>query len=48
MDTKLHSIMKNIHEACVNHGEENGSVNYVKGAKLQDLSKLQMLCSIKV
>ena len=38
--TKLHSIMKNIHEACVNHGEENGSVNYVKGANIAGFIKV--------
>ena len=40
VDTKLHSIMKNIHEACVNHGEENGSVNYVKGANIAGFIKV--------
>ena len=40
VDTKLHSIMKNIHEACVNHGEENGLVNYVKGANIAGFIKV--------
>ena len=40
VDTKLHSIMKNIHEACVDHGEENGSVNYVKGANIAGFIKV--------
>ena len=40
VDSKLHSIMKNIHEACVNHGEDNGSVNYVKGANIAGFIKV--------
>jgi glutamate dehydrogenase (NADP+) len=40
VDRKLHSIMKNIHEACVNHGEDNGSVNYVKGANIAGFIKV--------
>lgn len=33
VDSKLHTIMSNIHGQCVEHGKENGYVNYVKGAK---------------
>ena len=33
VDQKLHQIMKNIHQACVKYGNENGSINYVKGSK---------------
>jgi glutamate dehydrogenase (NADP+) len=40
VDSKLHSIMKNIHESCVNHGEDNGSVNYVKGANIAGFIKV--------
>ena len=40
VDRKLHTIMKNIHEACVIHGTENGSVNYVKGANLAGFIKI--------
>ena len=40
VDTKLHTIMKNIHEACVIHGTENGSVNYVKGANIAGFIKI--------
>ena len=40
VDSKLHSIMKNIHEACVNYGEDNGSVNYVKGANIAGFIKV--------
>ena len=32
VDERLHGIMQNIHHACVHHGEENGRINYVKGA----------------
>ena len=38
--TKLHSIMKNIHEACVDNGGDNGSVNYVKGANIAGFIKV--------
>jgi glutamate dehydrogenase (NADP+) len=40
VDGKLHTIMKNIHEACVIHGAENGSVNYVKGANIAGFIKI--------
>ena len=40
VDSKLHSIMKNIHEACVTHGTENGSVNYIKGANIAGFIKI--------
>ena len=40
VDSKLHSIMKNIHESCVNYGEDNGSVNYVKGANIAGFIKV--------
>ena len=40
VDRKLHTIMKNIHEACVIHGTENGSVNYVKGANIAGFIKI--------
>ena len=40
VDSKLHNIMKNIHEACVTHGTENGSVNYVKGANIAGFIKI--------
>jgi glutamate dehydrogenase (NADP+) len=40
VDGKLHTIMKNIHEACVTHGAENGSVNYVKGANIAGFIKI--------
>jgi len=34
VDTKLQSIMRDIHAKCVEYGEENGWVNYVDGANL--------------
>ena len=40
VDSKLRTIMKNIHEACVTHGAENGSVNYVKGANIAGFIKI--------
>ena len=40
VDSKLRTIMKNIHEACVIHGTENGSVNYVKGANIAGFIKI--------
>ena len=41
VDEKLHQIMINIHEACVQHGtEEDGYVNYVKGANIAGFLKV--------
>ncbi len=40
VDVKLHHIMKDIHEACVEHGQENESVNYVKGANIAGFIKV--------
>ncbi len=40
VDGKLQSIMKNIHEACVNYGESDGAVNYVKGANIAGFIKV--------
>jgi len=34
VDTRLKSIMSGIHAQCVEYGQENGSVNYVKGANI--------------
>jgi glutamate dehydrogenase (NADP+) len=34
-DAKLHGIMKDIHDACVEYGSDGkGNVDYVKGATL--------------
>ena len=40
VDGRLHQIMKDIHEACVEHGQENDSVNYVKGANIAGFIKV--------
>ncbi|WP_417799959.1 NADP-specific glutamate dehydrogenase [Tenacibaculum sp.] len=41
VDTKLHSIMNNIHEACVKYGtQEGGYVDYVKGANIAGFVKV--------
>jgi glutamate dehydrogenase (NADP+) len=40
VDQRLHSIMQNIHHACVHHGEENGRINYVKGANIAGFVKV--------
>lgn len=41
VDQKLHSIMVDIHKACVEHGtEKDGYVNYVKGANIAGFLKV--------
>ena len=41
VDSKLHAIMENIHEACVNFGtEKDGYINYVKGANIAGFMKV--------
>lgn len=41
VDAKLHSIMNNIHEACVKYGtQEGGYVDYVKGANIAGFVKV--------
>jgi glutamate dehydrogenase (NADP+) len=40
VDSKLHTIMQSIHHACVHYGEENGRVNYVKGANIAGFVKV--------
>ncbi len=41
VDTKLHQIMQSIHNTCVKHGtEEDGYVNYVKGANIAGFLKV--------
>jgi len=40
VDSKLHTIMSNIHGQCVEHGKENGYVNYVKGANIAGFMKV--------
>ena len=40
VDSKLHNIMQSIHHACVHYGEENGQINYVKGANIAGFVKV--------
>jgi len=41
VDARLHQIMKSIHEACVLNGtEEDGYINYVKGANVAGFLKV--------
>jgi glutamate dehydrogenase (NADP+) len=41
VDARLHAIMVDIHEVCVRYGqEENGHVNYVKGANIAGFVKV--------
>lgn len=41
VDARLHSIMKNIHAACVKHGKQaDGYVDYVKGANVAGFLKV--------
>ncbi len=41
VDAKLHAIMKNIHQACVENGTQpDGYVNYVKGANISGFLKV--------
>ncbi len=41
VDTQLHRIMKDIHEACLKYGtEEDGYINYVKGANIAGFLKV--------
>ena len=41
VDQKLHQIMAGIHQQCVKYGkEENGYINYVKGANVAGFMKV--------
>ncbi len=41
VDSRLHSIMKNIHTQCVKHGTEaDGYINYMKGANIAGFMKV--------
>jgi glutamate dehydrogenase (NADP+) len=40
VDAKLQTIMNDIHIACVKHGNEDGYVNYVKGANIAGFVKV--------
>ena len=40
VDARLHQIMRAIHAQCVEHGCENGYINYVKGANIAGFMKV--------
>ena len=40
VDERLHSIMKNIHSACTDHGTDGKFTNYVKGANIAGFIKV--------
>jgi glutamate dehydrogenase (NADP+) len=40
VDDRLQGIMKKIHDKCVRHGQENGRINYVKGANIAGFVKV--------
>ena len=40
VDGRLHQIMKDIHEACVKYGTQDGHVNYVAGANIAGFVKV--------
>ncbi len=41
VDAKLHTIMRSIHEACVEYGTQaDGTINYVKGANVAGFMKV--------
>lgn len=40
VDAKLRQIMSDIHEQCLKHGQEDGYINYVKGANIAGFLKV--------
>lgn len=40
VDARLHQIMKDIHEQCVDHGTDGDYINYVKGANIAGFKKV--------
>ncbi len=40
VDAKLHQIMKDIHANCIKYGQEDGWINYVKGANIGGFVKV--------
>ena len=40
VDTRLKNIMSEIHQSCVEYGQEDGYVNYVKGANIAGFVKV--------
>ena len=40
VDAKLHQIMESIHNACLKYRQEDGYINYVKGANIAGFMKV--------
>ena len=40
LDRRLHEIMQDIHDKCVKYGEEDGKINYRKGANIAGFIRL--------
>jgi glutamate dehydrogenase (NADP+) len=40
VDTRLHEIMRSIHQTCVRYGKEGKFINYVKGANIGGFVKV--------
>ena len=40
VDSKLQWIVNKIHENCIDHGAENGHINYIKGANIAGFKKV--------
>ncbi len=40
LEEKLHTIMKDIHAQCIKHGDDNGYMDYVKGANIAGFIKV--------
>ena len=40
VDERLHHIMSAVHDQCVKYGQENGYLNYVKGANVAGFMKV--------
>jgi glutamate dehydrogenase (NADP+) len=40
IDSRLHAIMADIHRRCIEHGSEDGKVNYVRGANVAGFVKV--------
>ena len=40
VDAKLQQIMESIHNACLKYGQEDGYINYVKGANIAGFMKV--------
>jgi glutamate dehydrogenase (NADP+) len=40
VDARLHTIMHNIHQCCLHYGEDDGYVNYLRGANIAGFAKV--------